>query len=287
MINGVDVASFQGEPAQWRAAAGAIDWAAVKLTELSATRSYVNPDAADDWAFLGQQGKGRIGYLFGHPSVGVQATVAAFAAELGRLGLEAGDGVALDLEVTDGQSPTVVAAWSREVLALLQSTFLRRPVLYTFRAFAEAGNTAGCQTCPLWISDPDHPAGQPQVPAPFTSWAIHQYGITGAIDRDAASWSTLAGMRAALGRTPARTAGAVKEAEMILVEVDRGALPKGVTWPGVFLLDAAAALHHVTGPAADGTNNVEAYQKAGIPGPVTISYEEYQARSGQPAAAAG
>jgi lysozyme len=283
MIPGVDVSSFQGEPAQWRAAAGDIQWAAVKLTELSSSRSYVNPDAAGDWAWLRQQGKGKIAYLFGHPATSPALTVAAFAAELGRLGLDSGDAIALDLEVTDGRSPAAVASWASQVLATLQSTFLRRPLLYTFRDFPSAGNCAGLGGYPLWISDPDHLAGHPQVPAPWTTWAMHQWGIRG-IDRDVATWSTLTAMRGALGRTPAKKAAVpVKEAEMILVEVDRGSVPKGGAWPGVFLLDAAAALHHVTGPDPDKTNNVESYQKAGIPGPVVISYAEYLARGGQPA----
>lgn len=77
---------------------------------------------------------------------------------------------------------------------------------------------------------------------------------------------------------------AKKESEMILIQVDRAGVPKGAAWPGVFLLASDATLHHVTGPAAgDSTNNAEAYQKAGIPGPVTISYHEYLARGGKPA----
>src|SRR6202042_715216 len=104
---------------------------------------------AADWAWLGARGKGRIGYLFGHPAVSPGAPVPGSAAEACRLGLDAGDGIALDLEVTDGLSPAVVAACAREVLALLQETFLRRPLCYTYRAFAEAGNCAGCQAYPL------------------------------------------------------------------------------------------------------------------------------------------
>lgn len=62
---------------------------------------------------------------------------------------------------------------------------------------------------------------------------------------------------------------------MILVTVAKQGIPAGTTWPGVFLVTPGAAPHHVTGPD-DGINNVEAYQAAGIKGPVTISYKEYQ-----------
>jgi hypothetical protein len=65
---------------------------------------------------------------------------------------------------------------------------------------------------------------------------------------------------------------------MILVTIDHASVPKGATWPGVFLLSSAGQLLHVTGPEGD-VNNVESYQAAGIPGPVTISYNEYLART--------
>lgn len=82
---------------------------------------------------------------------------------------------------------------------------------------------------------------------------------------------------------PAPKAKHARETEMILVTIDRGSVPAGTAWPGVFLLTSAGQLLHVTGP--DGSiNNTESYQAAGIPGPVTISWNEYLARSGRPAA---
>jgi len=100
---GVDVSAYQGRPDTWRAEAGTISWAAVKLTELepNGTR-YVNEFAAADWSWLRQNNKSRIAYLFGHPSVSAADSVDFFLAELSRLGLENDDGVALDLEDTDG-----------------------------------------------------------------------------------------------------------------------------------------------------------------------------------------
>lgn len=54
---------------------------------------------------------------------------------------------------------------------------------------------------------------------------------------------------------------------MILVAVAKG--PNGEN-PGIFLA-SAGALHHVASMA-----DVAAYQKAGVPGPVTISFADYQ-----------
>jgi lysozyme len=287
-VLGVDVSSFQGAPASWAKNAGAIQWAAVKVTELqppgTAPVRYTNPDAGADWAYLKQQGLVRVAYLFGHPSVNAAATVSFFAEQLDALGVEDGDAVALDHEVTDGLGPAAVSAWAVSVLADLRQTFGRTPLIYTFLSFAADGNCAGLGSYPLWMSDPSSAAGHPRVPAPWKTWALHQYATSGNIDRDVSSYATPAAMRAALGKG-APTPKTRKDPEMILVQVDRAGVPAGTTWPGVFLLASDGGLHHVTGPE-DHINNVESYQAAGIPGPVTISWNEYQARLGTTAAAA-
>ena len=62
---------------------------------------------------------------------------------------------------------------------------------------------------------------------------------------------------------------------MIMISVDRGDLPKGVTWPGVFLLYGNGGLHHI-GPADPVTkvSNVAGYTAAGV-GTATVTYAEY------------
>jgi lysozyme len=197
----VDVASFQGPPAQWRSAAGNISWAAVKLTELGTGGSrYVNPDAAADWAYLKQNGKGRIAYLFGHPSTSVSTTVSFFASEARKLGLSDRDGIALDLEVTDGRTAAQVASWAVSVQEGLFHTLHRTPVLYTFLSFAEGGNCAGLGHYPLWIADPSSAEGRPRVPRPWTTWAVHQYSQSNNLDRDVANYASRTAMFAALGK---------------------------------------------------------------------------------------
>jgi hypothetical protein len=283
-VNGVDVSSFQGEPATWAKNAGSIQWAAVKITELqppgSAPVPYENPDAAADWAYLKQHKLVRVAYMFGHPSVNAAASVSFFAERLNALGVEDGDAVALDHEVTDGVGAAAVSAWAVDVLKGLRATFDRTPLIYTFLSFATEGNCAGLGSFPLWMSDPSSPAGHPRVPAPWKTWALHQYATSGNIDRDVSSYATPAAMQAALGKGgPGRLKTTRKDPEMIMVQVDRASVPAGTAWPGVFLLTSDGTLHHITGPQGD-VNNVKSYTAAGIPGPVTISYNEYQARLG-------
>ena len=175
MLRGVDVAVFQGDPSSWAPDAGDIDWGAVKLTELVPKNvRYVNPDAAADWNWLAQQAKGRIAYL-----------------------------IALDLETNDGLAAADVASWARAVLTQLESSLHRRPLVYTYIDFAVAGNCAGLGDYPLWIADPSHPAGSPQVPLPWRTWAIHQYATVDNLDRDVADYSSKGAMVSALGKQSA------------------------------------------------------------------------------------
>jgi Glycosyl hydrolases family 25 len=210
-IRGVDVASWQGTPGQWVNDAGArgIEWAGVKFSELEpGNLHYENPDAKADWDWLWEHKKGRIAYLFAHPSTSVGTTVSAFKAMTDKLGFEPGDGLAVDLEVTDGRSPAAVASWARELFAELRAVYGRPVILYTYTDFIRAGNCEGLQGCPLWIASITTP-GMPDVPAPFKDWFAQQYVINGAIDQDVAHFSTLGAMQAAMGRPHRETTVAV------------------------------------------------------------------------------
>jgi N-acetylmuramoyl-L-alanine amidase len=78
------------------------------------------------------------------------------------------------------------------------------------------------------------------------------------------------------GQVPAPPPAPVpaKGADMIMIQVNQAEVPEGTTWPGAFLLAADGTLHHITT-----SPDVAAYKAAGIAGPVTISWAEYQART--------
>jgi lysozyme len=201
MLAGVDVANFQGSPSSWTSAVGDIVWAAVKITELEPKGiKYVNPDAKADMDWLHNNHKARIGYLFGHPSVDATQTVDFFLSEFNDIGLYDTDGVALDLETTDGLPAEQVADWAANVQSQLHTRLGRPPLLYTYIDFAKQGNCAGLGGYPLWIADPSSHAGHPVVPAPWNTWAIHQYATTANIDRDVADYASQSAMVEALGR---------------------------------------------------------------------------------------
>jgi len=228
----------------------------VKFSEFKpGSISYRNPDAGTDFAYLRRLGKGRIAYLFGHPSTSVTATVALFAGMCDALGLEDGDGIALDHEVTDGLSAAQVSQWARDVLRLLERALHRRPVCYTYLSFAWAGNCAGLGGYDLWISDPGRPPGYPRVPAPWNTWRIHQWGVTG-IDRDLADWPSLAAMRAAIGR-PRPKPPRIEEDPMLLFRGVNAetplALPEGTAFVRFYAGPQHAELrcHFPSGQVAD------------------------------------
>ncbi len=199
--DGVDIASFQGTPGQWKGAAGDIGWAAVKITELQpdGTR-YVNPDAEGDLQYLASTGKKRVLYLFAHPGASAAETASFFTGEVRSLGLRDDDMVAADLEVNDGKAPAEVAAWGRDVLSFLEHDLDRIPLLYTFLNFAETGNCEGMGGYPLWIADVNSPPGQPRVPEPWKGWAVHQYSQAQPIDRDICAYRSAAEMARVLGK---------------------------------------------------------------------------------------
>lgn len=251
-LPGVDVSAFQGDSGAWKGDAGDIRWAAVKLTELEpgpGGTSYVNPDAKDDWDWLKANGHGRIGYLFGHPGTSAAATVALFAGEIRKLGLEDGDGIALDLEVTGGLRAAAVDQWGLDVLRALDAELDRTPLLYSFIAFIGAGNCASLGSYPLWLADPSDPAGSPHVPAPWKSCAIQQSVITGPIDRDVAFYPSVAAMKAALGKhgTPAPSGKVIRWHTLGLWSLAKEAAEHGTTAGEMLTLAAAAG--HKYGPA--------------------------------------
>jgi hypothetical protein len=94
--------------------------------------------------------------------------------------------------------------------------------------FAQEGNCAGLGRYPLWIADPSSTKGHPRVPGPWKTWAIHQYDISGAIDRDVAKYATETAMFDALGKkTPVKEPGVQNLGGKIVSGLATGRWPNG------------------------------------------------------------
>jgi lysozyme len=169
---GIDLSSYQPS-FDWSAERGRISFAFLKATEGTTIR---DPDFAAYWQRARKLGLVRGAYHFAHPRNGAATESRAFLATVRAHGLNAGDLLALDLEVSDGLSPARVAEYARNWCTDVHQATGHTPVVYTFLSFARQGNCAGLGHYPLWIAEPSAPAGRPVVPSPWSAWKFHQYG---------------------------------------------------------------------------------------------------------------
>lgn len=186
---------------------GALDWSALKrdyrlqfaIVKATEGTGFRDPDFPASWAALKGLGLARGAYHFAHPANSPAAEAEFFLGYVRGHGLEDADFLTLDLETDDGLQPHAVAAYASAFCAHLSRSAQRTVPVYTFPAFAEAGNCAGLGSWPLWIASWDGTPGRPVIPAPWETWAVHQYSSQG-VDLDVANYPDAAAMTRALGK---------------------------------------------------------------------------------------
>jgi lysozyme len=279
MISGADISNVNGQIDL--AALGRdhhLSFAFLKATE---GRGFRDPLFPVFWKAAADLGLVRGAYHFARPATDAAAQADAFLAYVRAAGLQAGDMLALDLEEADGRSPADVAAWGRQFCARVHQGTGRAPLVYTFLSFAQEGNCAGLGGYPLWIADPSSTPGRPRVPAPWTTWAVHQFGQQG-IDLDVANFPDAAAMTAALtadwqealmNRLPTLQQGATDKAGQVFYVHRLQALLR--VYGEINAITAAACIG-VTGtfdgPTAVAVKAVQAHKglvQDGICGPMT------------------
>jgi GH25 family lysozyme M1 (1,4-beta-N-acetylmuramidase) len=186
-VQGVDVASYQGYPNWSSVKAAGIDFAFTKATEGT---TYTNPYFATNWGRIKSAGLVRGAYHFGRPGTDPVTQANKFVDTVRPV---SGDlQLALDIEVTDGKTPSQVRSWIVAFLNRLQARTGRPGIIYTGYYFwrDQAGNGSNLN-CPLWLaaytSSPTN-----YVPAAWSTWSFWQYtssgsvsGISGNVDRNA------------------------------------------------------------------------------------------------------
>jgi lysozyme len=187
-VQGIDCASYQGN----------VNWGSVKgsgrafgFEKATEGTSYTNPYFAGNWANMKSAGIIRGAYHYGHPSISANAQADYFVSVVKPT---AGDlQLALDIETTDGLSPSQVWSWIQAFIARIVYHTGRPGIIYTGYYFwvDSVGNPRNNLNCPLWlaayVSDPT-----PYVPPAWSTWSFWQYsdsgrvpGVSGAVDLDA------------------------------------------------------------------------------------------------------
>jgi GH25 family lysozyme M1 (1,4-beta-N-acetylmuramidase) len=173
-LEGIDVSNWQGS-VNWTSVrnAGKV-FAFAKATE---GLTYQDPWFPNNWSGMANNGIIRGAYHFGHPNTSAVSQAAFFVNYVQPV---SGDlQLALDLEVTDGQSAAAIWNWVRYFIKAIKDFTGRPGVIYTGYYFwrDNVGNPGNNLDCPLWIAS--WGSNSPLVPNAWSTWTFWQYSSTG------------------------------------------------------------------------------------------------------------
>ncbi len=184
MLQGIDIASYQGLPDFAQVAASGVSFVVTKATEGT---GYVNPTFCHNWLQSPAAGLARAAYHFARPDEsGPEAQASFFLHTLGPL--SPGDVLVLDLESGSGNVLNWTLGWLRAVWLATGA----RPLLYSGTWFMEPHGLTGnaeLSEYGLWLAA--YQSAPPSPPPNWPFWAIWQYsdkgivpGIAGPVDLD-------------------------------------------------------------------------------------------------------
>jgi len=174
VVQGLDVSKWQGD-FNWKAWKGKIGFGMAKATEGD---GWTDPEFGANWDAMWWMNSAhtfpRWAYHFFRAAQDPVVQAAHLVATVKGHGLQPGDNFVCDLEVSDGLKPAVVANRAAQFMHKVNELAPgHRVLLYTFPAFAQAGNCAGLGGWHLWLADYGVPA--PAAPAPWTRCDLWQY----------------------------------------------------------------------------------------------------------------
>ncbi|STC70247.1 glycoside hydrolase family 25 protein [Corynebacterium pilosum] len=165
--SGVDVAGHQhpgGNPIRWSTvAADGQRYAFVKATEGT---SFTNDFYAQDVEAANDAGLLTGAYHYARPATDPRLQAAHFASVMAQAP-ETSLPPVLDIEVSEGLSPSQLSVWTRTFLNELKTLTGKTPMIYTYRYFwqVDMGNTTEFSEYPLWLA-----AYQNHAPKPVGGW---------------------------------------------------------------------------------------------------------------------
>jgi hypothetical protein len=137
-----------------------------------------------------------------------------------------------------------------------------------------------CTYWPYWMAWISSTPPSPSETSPWKDWTFWQWGTVDGVDADYFH-GTPEQLDTWIASYLPKPAPPPEDEEMILIMPARDQVPAGTDWPGIFLLFCDGSLSHVQPSAGHPpVSNVASYQSAGIKGPVTITWAEYQTLRG-------
>ncbi|HAA22731.1 MAG TPA: hypothetical protein DCP28_29675 [Cytophagales bacterium] len=139
---------------------------------------YVDTTFATNWKASRENGYYRGAYHFFEPAADPKAQAEFF---LKTVDLQKGDLLpAVDVEVTNKQTPEQVAAGLRTFVETVQQRIGRYPIIYCDAPFWNEDVAENLSKCPLWIAEWSSNTN-PVLPKGWNSWVFWQYSATGTL----------------------------------------------------------------------------------------------------------
>ncbi len=185
---GVDVSSYQGTIDWSQVAASGIAFGYARVADGA---TIVDPNFSSYFAGMKAAGLKAGGYLFFEPNQDPLAQANALVSGLKQAGFGPGDLVPmLDVEVSDGQSPSTVAANLESAGNRIHTELGVYPLIYTSpNGWNTIVGSSAFGGWPLWIANWN--VSCPNMPSAWSSWELWQYadngsvaGISTPVDRD-------------------------------------------------------------------------------------------------------
>jgi lysozyme len=176
-VQGIDVSYFQGTIDWPSVAADGIGFAFVRLSYGDIFR---DPKFDTNWQGALDAGVVRGAYQFFKPSQSVSAQAQMMIDAMSTM--QTGDlPPMLDVEVSDGESPSRVAAKVEQWTEAVQSALGVAPIIYSGSYFwrDDVGGSSDEQDNPFWIAQ--YTTKCPNLPLPWSRWTLWQYSSTGSV----------------------------------------------------------------------------------------------------------
>ena len=187
--SGIDVSHYQGTVNWASVSASGVGYSMIKASE---GESYTDPMFSTNWAGCKNNGLLCGAYHYFLPSDSFLKQADLLVGQLSAVNFTPQQDLppAIDCEDMEGCSASTYLYALKELLLLVQKQIGCAPMIYVSPAFWQGLGSPDFTEYPLWVANYTS-ASEPEVPAPWKSYALWQYsekgsinGIDGSVDLD-------------------------------------------------------------------------------------------------------